>query len=281
VTERNNTGIESSPPPSCEDLEEEARTRPKSIRLLPRICSDALRLVWAASPRGLVASVVLKVVGGLGLAAALLLSRGLVASILSAGAQQTGVGAVAPKLAAVVGVIVALGLVAAAGREVREVLSENTVRHAKQRIIEVTTAVELSAYETPAFHNRLVRATAGEHRPIQLVDGLIGTVGAVAGVGGIVVALLAIQPWLVPLLLLAGLPLTSAAGIPTCTTRTCTSCAARHGIGSGSRSPALSAWPSRWAPASPACWRWPRPAGWGWPRPPPPAAPSSCSANAS
>jgi len=40
-----------------------------------------------------------------------------------------------------------------------------------------------------------------------MVDGLIGTIGAVASIGGIVVALLAIQPWLVPLLFLAGLPL--------------------------------------------------------------------------
>lgn len=40
-----------------------------------------------------------------------------------------------------------------------------------------------------------------------MVDGLIGTIGAVASIGGIVVALLAIQPWLVPLLFLAGLPI--------------------------------------------------------------------------
>jgi hypothetical protein len=37
-----------------------------------------------------------------------------------------------------------------------------------------------------------------------MADRLIGAVGAVASIGGIVVALLAIQPWLVPLLLLAG-----------------------------------------------------------------------------
>jgi hypothetical protein len=52
-----------------------------------------------------------------------------------------------------------------------------------------------------------VLAAAGEHRPIQMVDGLIGTIGAIASVAGIVEALLAIQPWLVPLLFLAGLPL--------------------------------------------------------------------------
>ncbi|MGH3712810.1 MAG: ABC transporter ATP-binding protein [Micromonosporaceae bacterium] len=198
------------PPPSCEQLAEEARERPKSLRLLPRICADAVRLVWAASPRGLVASVALKLVNGAGLAAVLLLGRDLVASVLAAGARDAGLGAVAPQLAAVVGVVAALGLVTAAGREVREVLTETVARHAKQRIIDVTTTVELSAYETPEFHDRLVRSTTGEYRPIQLVDGLIATVGALAGIAGITAALLAVQPWLVPLLLLAGLPLLAA-----------------------------------------------------------------------
>jgi len=195
-------------PPSCDELADEARSRPKSIRLLPRICRDATRLVWAAAPRELVVSVALKLVGGTGLAVTLLLSRGLVDRVLASG--QTGIGSaqVLPRVIAVAAIISALGLVAAAGREVREVLSETTARHAKERIIDVATAVELSAYETPAFHDRLVRAaTDGQHRPIQLVDGLIGTVGALAGIAGIVVALLAIQPWLVPIVLVAAVPL--------------------------------------------------------------------------
>jgi len=181
----------------------------RSLRLLPRITADAVRLVWAASPGMLLASIGLKLVNGVGLAVVLVFGRDLVGSVLSAdtGNQAPGIGAVAPQLAAVVGVVAVLGLVTAAGREVREILSETTARHTKQAIIEVASRVELSAYETPAFHDRLVRAAAEEHRPIQLVDGLIGTIGAVASIGGIIAALLTIQPWLVPLLVLAGVPL--------------------------------------------------------------------------
>lgn len=207
------TGVEEPTPhspPSCDELAQEARDRPKSVRLLPRICRDAVRLVWAASPSGLIASVALKLVNGVGLAAALLLGRDLVASVLDAGSQAVGLGAVAPGLVALVGIVAALGLVASAGREVREVLSETTARHAKERIIDVTTSVELAAFEMPTFHDRLVRAATGEYRPIQMVDGLIGAVGALASIAGIIFALLAIQPWLVPLLLLAGLPLMAA-----------------------------------------------------------------------
>jgi ATP-binding cassette subfamily B protein len=196
--------------PSCEQVNEEAAERPRSLLLLPRITADAVRLVWAAAPRMLLASIALKVVNGVGLGAALVFGRNLIGSVLSAGgatAVPPGIGAVGPELVGVVVIIAALGLVTAAGREVREILSEVTARHVKQAIIDVASRVELSAYETPSFHDRLVRAAANEHRPIQMVDGLIGTIGAVASIGGIVIALLAIQPWLVPLLLVAGLPL--------------------------------------------------------------------------
>src|SRR5918993_3919364 len=118
-----------SRPPSCEDLDKEAAERPKSLRLLPRITADAVRLVWAASPSLLLASIALKVVNGLGLAAALVFGRDLIESVLAADSTGTpGIGAVAPQLAAVVGILAALGLVTAAGREVREILSETTAR---------------------------------------------------------------------------------------------------------------------------------------------------------
>ncbi len=52
--------------PSCEDLDREAAERPKSLRLLPRITLDALPFVWAAAPRPLIASIVLKLINGRG-----------------------------------------------------------------------------------------------------------------------------------------------------------------------------------------------------------------------
>ncbi len=202
------TGSAAAPTPSCSDLAEEARTRPKSLRLLPRVCRDAVRLVWAAAPRELVVSIALKIVSGAGLALLLLLGRGLMTEVVASGQASGSSAQVLPHVAGVAAIVSALGLVAAAGREVREILSEKTARHAQERIIDVATAVELRAYEVPAFHDRLVRAaTGGQHRPIQLVNGLIGTIGALAGIAGIVVALLAIQPWLVPFLLVAAVPL--------------------------------------------------------------------------
>ena len=194
--------------PGCGDDDREA---PKSLRLLPRITADAVRIVWHAAPRLLVASIALKLVNGLGVALVLIFSKDLIGSVLAAdsstSAASGGVSTVVPQLIAVVAVITVMGLLTALGREVREVLSETTMRHTKMQIIDIASQVELSAYETPSFHDRLQRVVSNPHRPLQMVDGLIGTIGGLASIGGIVLALLAIQPWLVPLLFLAGLPL--------------------------------------------------------------------------
>jgi hypothetical protein len=99
------------PPPSCEDLRKEAEERPKSLRLLPRITADALRPVWSANPRLLVASIGLKLVNGAGLATALVFGKNLIGDVLAAdtGSAAPGIGAVAPQLALVVGIWPRLG----------------------------------------------------------------------------------------------------------------------------------------------------------------------------
>jgi hypothetical protein len=83
-------------PPTCEELDAETRSRPRSVRLLPRICHDAVRLVWTASCSGLAASFALKLVNGVGVAVARLLGRDLVASVLASGDQPGGMGTVVP-----------------------------------------------------------------------------------------------------------------------------------------------------------------------------------------
>jgi ATP-binding cassette, subfamily B, bacterial len=201
----------------CQDLFDLVKgpaNDPKLLRRLPGVAGDALRLVWAAGPRALLISVVLKAVSGLGLAAMLLLGRGVLTGVLTADRTGTSASAagVLPRLAALTAIIATLGFAAALGREVSSVLGTRTQRHAQGRIIDVACAVELEAYETPAFHDRLLRASlGGQARPMQLVDGLLGLLGATVGILGVTAALLALQPWLVPLVLLAAVPLLASA----------------------------------------------------------------------
>jgi hypothetical protein len=132
--------------------------------------------------------------------------------------------------------VTGLGFLSAIGREHREILAELASRHAQSQIIDVACAVELEAYETPAFHDRLVRAAGGgQFRPWQVVEGLTGLAGAAVGIAGIALALLALQPWLVPLVLAAAVPLLIAV--------------ARGGeLMFGFRHRCSGTWPPRW------CW---------------------------
>jgi ATP-binding cassette, subfamily B, bacterial len=180
----------------------------RSLRRLPRLCREAVRLVWAAGRRELLAVLAIKAVNGVGLAAVLLLGKGVLDEVIVAGRSGAGAGAVLPRLLLLTVVMAGLGFVSAIGREYREVLAELASRHAQSQIIDVACAVELEAYDTPSFHNRLVRAAGGgQFRPWQVVEGLTGLAGALVGIVGITLALLALQPWLVPLVLAAAVPL--------------------------------------------------------------------------
>jgi ATP-binding cassette subfamily B protein len=180
----------------------------RSLRHLPRLCREAVRLVWAAGRRELLVVLAIKTVNGLGLAAVLLLGKEVLDGVIAAGRSGAGASTVLPTLLLLTIVMAGLGFLSAIGREHREILAELTSRHAQSQIIDVACAVELEAYETPAFHNRLARAAGGgQFRPWQVVEGLTGLAGAAIGIAGITLALLALQPWLVPPVLAASVPL--------------------------------------------------------------------------
>ena len=180
----------------------------RSLRRLPRLCREAVQLVWAAGRRELLVVLAIKAVNGLGLAVVLLLGKGVLDGVIAAGRSGAGAAEVLPALLLLTIVTAVLGALAAVGREQREILAELASRYAQGRIIDIAGAVELEAYERPAFHNRLVRAAGGgQFRPWQVVEGLTGLAGAVVGITGIAVALLALEPWLVPLVLAAAVPL--------------------------------------------------------------------------
>jgi hypothetical protein len=91
-----------------------------------------------------------------------------------------------------------LGVAGVALRELQRMMTELTTRYAQDRILDVTGAVELAAFDQPEFHDRTARAQAGVMRAPQLVFGLQGMGRSVAGAAGAAAALLAVAPLLVP-----------------------------------------------------------------------------------
>jgi ATP-binding cassette, subfamily B, bacterial len=176
------------------------------LRRLPKLIANGIRIVWAAGRREFVVSTVLQAFGGVGIAALLLLGQRALRALLT---ERSSDGSVADMLpwAAAIAVLSAVQFFASTvQRERQQILGELVSRHVENRVLDVATSVELEAFETPSFHNRIQRIRAQQHQPLNLVYGVSGVASAAVGVIGVVAALIAIQPVLIPFLAIVLVP---------------------------------------------------------------------------
>ena len=188
-------------------LEAEARKRRKSARALPRLLGRSISLVWASDRRAFSLSFGLQLVNGLITAVQVYFVTKVVSALL---ASQTGkpVSAAIAPIVALAMLLTFSGVSFAIVRQQQRLLAELTERRTKAQILDVAGAVELWSYETSDFYDRLRRVqTSAATRPYFLTTGLITFVGGLAGTFSLAVAVLLIQPLLLPLIVLAGVPL--------------------------------------------------------------------------
>lgn len=178
-------------------------------RPLHEIVREGISLIRAASSRNLMISLVLRLVSGGGIALFLLLAGNLMREV----GDSTDVQSVLPSFLGAVVVLMGLVIATTWGREVEDLLAEETARYARTKIAAVASTVELRAYDAAPFHDHLKRSIeGGALRPLQLVRGLVGLVGSIIGIIGVLVALFATQPLLVPVAAGAAIPLWVASG---------------------------------------------------------------------
>ena len=166
----------------------------------------AVGLVHSAAPREMWLTLALTVFGAFLTGAELLIGRELVDLIV----DGSGVAAadLVPWLILLGLALVATALVNAALAELRILLSELVHQRAMDQLLEVTTAVELEAFEDPRFHNRI--RLAREHADTyawQVVWGLVTFMTTVFSAAVVVLVLLSVAPLLVPVALLAFVPI--------------------------------------------------------------------------
>jgi ATP-binding cassette, subfamily B, bacterial len=184
-------------------------------RELPRLLADSLRLVWSAGRNIFLLTAFLQLVAAFGIAVQLFVGKEVLDAVLGAGGELR-LGELAPWLVALVGITVALDLARAIDAEQSRVLGELVGRKAIDRVIDVSTRIDLLAFESPEFYDRLQRARAqGQFRALQTVYGLLGMVGAAVAAVGIVAALATLQPLLLPFILLGYVPLWVVASLNT------------------------------------------------------------------
>ena len=185
--------------------------RPHSARALPGLLLDATALVWRASPRLVLVLVALELVSAAGFGVALLVVRALVSELLTARQTHIGLPALLPQLGVMTLVLLVITFAATFGNSIRMVLTEQVSEAAFQPVVDVATAVDLEAYHSSDFHDRMQRALGAGVRPFQITQALLQLGGSLATVLGLVTVLVLLQPLLLPTLLLTLVPLLLAA----------------------------------------------------------------------
>jgi ATP-binding cassette subfamily B protein len=180
---------------------------PRPLRRLPALLAGALGLLWEAAPRLIVLMAVLQVVSAGAIAFSLLVVRDVVSKVLEADRTHAGFGPVAPELALLALILGLTGLAGSVQNSIRLLLSEQVEWVAFEKVLDVSCAVELDAFDSSDFHDLLQRAQNAGGRPLMLTQGLLSLAGSATGLVGILVVLFVLNPLLVPALLVGVVPL--------------------------------------------------------------------------
>lgn len=178
-----------------------------SWRDLPALVGSSLRLVWEAGRGVFLLTAALQLLTAIAAGVQLFATKYALESVLKAGGGESFT-TVVPAIAILVGLAVVMEVASSVQSEQSRVLGELVARRAYDRVLDVSTKIDLIAYESPDFYDRLRRANMqGQFRSLQTVQSLLGLVGASIAAVGIVVALASLQPWLLPIVLLGYVPL--------------------------------------------------------------------------
>lgn len=185
-----------------------ARRQRRSVQRLRRLIGHSVRLSWAADRRAFLVTASLQLLGAAVVAAQVLIVKLVLDAILDVTSGDAGTERVVAPILLLAGVTALVAVSAAVQTNQQRLLSELVMRSTWQQMLDVAGAVGLRAFESPGFYDRLQRVqTNALSRPYQLTQGLIGLAGGVAGTVGLSIAIVSLEPALLPLLLLAGLPL--------------------------------------------------------------------------
>ena len=176
-------------------------------RQLPGLIRQAVRLGWQANRRDTAATIGLNLVSGVLTGFALLATTGVLEALFAAGPTPQRVRAALPSLIAVAAAVAArAGLQAAAGWAQAR-LKPQVDRVVEIRLLDLTTQVELAAFDDAAFYDAMQRARdRGLYSAPQVVTNVLDCVTGAAGIAAAASVVAVLQPILLILLLIAELP---------------------------------------------------------------------------
>jgi len=176
-------------------------------RQLPGLIRHAVRLGWEANRRDTVATIGLNLVSGVLTGFALLATTGVLEALFAGGPTPQRVRAALPSLIVVAAAVAArAGLQAAAGWA-QSRLHPQVDRVVEIRLLDLTTQVELAAFDDAEFYDAMQRARdRGLYSAPQVVTNVLDCVTGAAGIVSAALVVAVLQPVLLVLLVLAELP---------------------------------------------------------------------------
>ncbi len=182
----------------------QAKLKKRSVGALPAALRDALSLLWAVSPRSTVLIVAAQLAAAVGMGAEVLLTKHALELLL----QGQKISATLPIFLALVVLNAVVRSVATIQTQHQALLGELVTRGTWERLLGVTTSVPLLTFEHADFYDRLQRIRSYSlTKPLQLAQGVIGLLGGGLGIVALVLALLSMQPLVLPISLAAAVPL--------------------------------------------------------------------------
>jgi ATP-binding cassette subfamily B protein/ATP-binding cassette subfamily C protein len=176
-------------------------------RRFPALIRQAIGLGWSASRRDTAATIALNLASGVFGGYALFAVTGVLQALFAAGPTPHRVRAALPSLILVAAATAARSGVATAAGWAQSRLEPQVDQVVEVQLYDLTTQVELAAFDDPDFHDRMQRARdRGVSSASALVNDVINFLTAFAGLASAAVVVGLLQPVLLAVLLLAQLP---------------------------------------------------------------------------
>ena len=179
----------------------------KPLRRLPGLIRDAARLLWRVSPRRFALTATLQVLLATGTATQLLAGRDALAEVLAVPGDGRAAASLVPSLVVLAALTAALQLIRSVEGLTEEALRTEVAHAALGEVLDVSASVDLEAFESASFFDRLQRASAAARdRPWATVRALIGLASNVLGFAALGSVLAGLEPVLLPFVVVATVP---------------------------------------------------------------------------
>nr|WP_308250737.1 ABC transporter ATP-binding protein [Nonomuraea rhizosphaerae] len=176
-------------------------------RRLPATMAGAVAVAWRANRWDTALALALSLAGGIVTAYGLLATRDVLVVLFAGGPTPERIRAALPALAAVAAAAATRSGLSIGAGWAQARLMPRVLTLVERRLFELTTRVELAAFDDPGFSDEMKRARNRGGMALQsVVRGTLDLAAGLAGLAGTAAALLVVHPLLLAALVLAGLP---------------------------------------------------------------------------